>query len=191
MHLNLKKGALENILNRYSINISSLQNKAYQYQFDIDDSFFSVFENSLIEKGSLALRLSLEKSETMIQLNFDIEGTVLLVCDRSLEEFDFPINTSEKLILQFGEHSEQINDELEIIPRTSVSINIARPAYELISIAIPMKKLHPKFQEEDDDDNDVILVYSSENLQNQSEEDLTIDETDPRWQALNKLKGDN
>jgi uncharacterized protein len=180
---------VHNILKQYEITLINLKNKDYHFDFTMDKAFFELFDYSLVENGNLKTNLVLSKSETMIQLFFHIEGTVELICDRSLENFDFPINLQEKMILKYGEHHEQIDDELEIITRQTNIINIAQYMYEFISIAIPMKKLHPKFQEEEwDDEEDSILIYSSET--DILEEDSNIDEEniDPRWQALKKLK---
>ena len=43
-----------------------------------------------------------------------------------------------------------------------------------------MKKLHPKFQDESDDDEMIYISDADEQSQEES--------TDPRWEALKKLK---
>ncbi|HRX00449.1 MAG TPA: YceD family protein, partial [Cyclobacteriaceae bacterium] len=54
--------------------------------------------------------------------------------------------------------------------------------YEFIGLAIPMKKLHPRFQEEDETEEGK-MVYSSSTDEEQKEE-----EVNPMWDKLKKLK---
>jgi uncharacterized protein len=172
---------------KYKIDIASLKIQDYEYIFSIQNDFFALFPHSLIERGDLAARLRLRKSETMIELDFAIQGKVELICDRSLEPFEHPLKVREKLILKFSDHNEEVTDELEFIARGTIDINVAQYLYEFISLAVPVKKLHPKFQNEPDDDADEILVYSSENTDNQADSS-SEEKIDPRWQALKKLK---
>ena len=107
-----------------------------------------------------------------------------MICDRSSEPFNYEISLEERLLLKYGESLEKVNDEVWIIPGGHQTINVEENIYEYISVAIPMKKLHPKFG--DDDSEGLELIYSSgESL----EEDNSSEETtDPRWEALKKLK---
>lgn len=170
----------------YIIEISSLKNQDYEYDFLVTDRFFQLFPGSLIEQGNVNIKVLLRKSETMLQLHFKLSGSIVLVCDRSLENFDFPIKSEAKLILKFGASNEVINDDLEIISRDTIEINVAQYIYEYIVLEVPMKKLHPKFQDDSEDEEDV-LVYSSEENEPENEPEKDTD-IDPRWQALKKLK---
>lgn len=174
----------------YNIDINKLSNKKHTYDFEGGATFFENFEQSLIQEGNFKVQLTLDKSETMIQLYFHITGIVQLICDRTLEPFDYPLDINQKLILKFGEESTALTDEIELIPRDTQQINVAQYIYEFIGLAVPMKKLHPKlagqpYQETDEE----ILIYSSEtspegdNLAGKSE-----DAADPRWDILKKLK---
>ena len=163
----------------YSIDIFKLSNSSHQYKFEFDDSFFDLFEESLVHKGDGKVDLILLKSDSYIQLEFEIEGKIELVCDRCLEPFWFELTLKNKLLLKFGVKWEEISDEILMIPRDEQTINVAQYIYEFIGVSIPMKKLHPKFDNEDEKDN---FIYSS----NDSNVDkMTID---PRWKKLKDLK---
>jgi uncharacterized metal-binding protein YceD (DUF177 family) len=179
-------------LKAFTIEILKLSNKKHAYEFESGSSFFDNFEQSLIEKGTFKVHVDLDKSETMLQLYFHIVGTVGLICDRTLEPFDFPLDIHQKLILKFGEQDEQLTDEIEIISRNTPQINVAQYIYEFIGLAIPMKKLHPKLAHADYQENEEgILVYSSQTAPDESEslENGQGDEpADPRFDILKKLK---
>lgn len=164
---------------RYKIDIFGLSNDTHQFQFEFDEAFFSEFENSLVSKGKGTCAIYLTKSDSMMNLRFTIEGAIELVCDRSLELFDFPISIDREVIYKFGDEEKELSEDVLVIPQNSQEINIGDFLYEFISIEVPMKKLHPRFDDEDDSDE---LIYSSK------EENEEKKGTDPRWEALKKLK---
>ena len=171
-------------LSDYTIGISKLQNKDYNFFWKGDTSFFETFEDSLVEKGNFEAKLLLRKSEALLHLQLAIKGELELVCDRSLEEFVYPFETEGVQILRFSDHAEPLSDEMELIPRGIAEINVAHYIYELIALAVPMKKLHPKFREEENNE-DLILVYSSEKKAQETIKEEN--EPDPRWEELKKL----
>jgi len=162
----------------YNIDIFKLSNRSHQYGFDFDDSFFDMFEGTLVTKGSGKVELKLLKSDTFMELRFGIAGKVELVCDRSSEPFWFELDVKNKLLLKFGDDWEEISDEILMMPRSEQTINVSQYIYEFIGVFIPMKKLHPKFNEEDDEDE---FIYSSDD----SNENVSVD---PRWKKLKDLK---
>lgn len=172
-------------LSTYLIEIIGLKNTDYQFNWEIEDIFFRNFEESLIEKGSLACSLKLSKKETFIEMHFTIEGSVDLVCDRSLDHFDYPISEHKKMLFKYGEEDREIDDEVEMISRNRQNINVAQYIYEYIATAVPLKKLHPRYGTEDEQGE--TLVYTTDR-ENQEKDDNNISETDPRWEVLKNLK---
>jgi len=164
----------------YNIDIFKLSNSSHQYDFEFDDSFFDLFEESLVEKGNGKVSLVLLKSDSFIQLKFEITGEIELVCDRSLEPFWNKLELKNKLLLKFGDDWEELSDEILMMPRGEQTINVAQYIYEFIGVSIPMKKLHPKFNNEDEEDD---FLYSSED--SNEDDNSTID---PRWKKLKDLK---
>ena len=177
-----------NPLRAYDIHIVGLDNKRYEYDFTSDDAFFAALEQELITKGAVQTHLVLDKSETLIRLDFHIVGTVEQTCDRSLDEYDEPVDTQQVMLLKFGDHNEELSDEIELIERNTATINIARYIFEFIGLSLPMKRLHPRFRDEDDQDEDEQngkLIYRSGAETNDDADDQP--NMDPRWAALRKL----
>ncbi len=169
-------------LSKYTIGIYGLEDRPYEFDYEIGPAFFVEIEQDLIEKGDFQVHLRLEKSSTMLQLWFDIKGEAELTCDRSLELFDEPVDTQNRMILKFGDHDEELTEEISIINRNKTQINVAGYIYEFIALALPMKKIHPDLRKpEADDEETETLIYSSERQG-------TNENTDPRWEALKKLK---
>ena len=176
-----------NVLRAYDINIVGLDKKRYEYDFTSDDTFFAALEQELIKKGNVQTHVILDKSETMIRLDFHIVGTVEQICDRSLDEYDEPVDTQQSMLLKFGDHNEELSDEIELIERNTATINVARYIFEFISLSLPMKHLHPRFRDEDDEDDEQNgkLIYRSGPETEEGSDDQS--DIDPRWAALRKL----
>lgn len=167
-------------LRAYKIDIFGLSNSAHDFNFSFNSDFFAYFENSLVSKGNGTCDVVLMKSDSMITLNLQIEGSIELECDRSLELFDFPISVKKEIIFKYGDEENELSEDVFVILKGAQEINIATFLYESISLEVPMKKLHPKFQDETETDE---MIYISESDQESQEES-----TDPRWEALKKLK---
>lgn len=168
----------------YSINIVGLSNKEHQFQFEMGNEFFRKYGTDLVSEGTFRADVALDKRETLIEVQFKIDGTAKLVCDRSLEPFDFPLEINTKIVFKYGEEFQEMTDEIIIIPRDTVTLELGQYMYEFISLSIPLKKLHPKFQDEADDDSEGRIVYSSgTDVEKKDDEDI-----DPRWNILKKLK---
>jgi len=169
-------------LKEFQIDIVSLGFKQHEYEFHINNDLFGHYEHSLIEKGSGKCKLILDKSETMLTLHFSIEASVGLICDRSLDTFDYPVSLEETLIMKFGEENYSLSEEVIVIRDDTATIGVDEYIYEYISLAVPLKKLHPRYEGTEDEQPD--LIYKT--VEDEDNEDVDI--TDPRWEALKKLK---
>jgi uncharacterized protein len=170
----------------YNIEIYKLANGKHNYSFEVDDAFFALFEGSLIERGEGVITAELEKTDSFIKLEFDIEGIYELICDRSLENYFHPYNTKESVIFKFGDEEKELDDDVFVILKNTQRLNVAQLIYELISITIPMKKLHPKFADEPEGE-DILLIYTSLDEEPVKEEEPDKD-IDPRWLKLKNLR---
>ena len=143
----------------------------------------------MFSTGELTADVSLQRSESMIQMTFNVEGTIELTCDRSLDLFDQPISFENTMIYKFGEEEKELSEDVMIILNNTQTINIADLLFEFIGLQVPMKKLHPRFQEEEDDDDqeEGVMVYSS-TVDDSKTEEQQEEDVDPRWAALKKLK---
>jgi uncharacterized protein len=180
-----------NKLRAFDIEIAHIkEHVSHRYDFKLDaPSFFTLFEDSIIQKGLLEVHVDLEKTALHIRMTISMKGNVELICDRSLDPFDFPIDSVNPLIFKFSEEEGEITDEIIGIKRETIKINIAQYIYEFINLEIPMKKLHPRFQEEENqNDSDGTLIYSTETEDEEKNDSPTEDLIDPRWLALKSLK---
>lgn len=176
-------------LKDYEIGIAKLSNRTHKYEFTLNDDFFEEFGKEIILGGKLKADVELDKTESLLTFHFDITGHVRLTCDRSLEEFDHPVDVQATFRIKYGEENAELDDDLWQITPNTQTINIAQHLYDYIGLSLPMKKLHPRFVEEDEEeeaDDQDILIYTSRTDAGTDEDD-DEDDTDPRWDALRNL----
>ena len=167
-------------LSAFDIEIQILRPGAHNFSFDVGEEFFQAFEYGILERGNLKANLELRKAETLLEMLFNISGVVELTCDRSLDTFDYPMNLDEKMVLKYGEEAGEIDEHMEVISWNTSTLNIARYLYEIITVAIPMKKLHPRYAQQDNEEDEII--YTSGRAQNPISDEVTT------WEQLKKFK---
>lgn len=184
-------------LRSYNIDVIKLKEGRHSFTFEVGDEFFKFYEaEDWVNGSNIRVTVNLNKTASVIESDFVFEGTVRLTCDRSLEEFDYPIDLTEKVIYKYGAIEQEISEDVFMITKDTPSINVAQLIYEFIMLAIPAKKIHPDYLEdmdEDDFDDEGRLVYVSEkekktNKEEAEDENNPIQPADPRWEILNKLK---
>ncbi len=165
-----------------SINIAGLDLKAHHFSFSLGEAFLQQYGQGYLPKGDFSVEIVLDKHETFIEADIKIAGTAKLTCDRSLEVFDFPIDVEKRILFKYGDEDTELTDEIILINRERSSLDMGQLVYEFIGLSIPIKKLHPRFQDEDDDGEEGKMIYTS------STEHKDGDEVNPMWEKLKKLK---
>lgn len=165
----------------YDIVFSGLKEGKHEFQFEIRQAFFELFETEQeFSNPRVEANILMDKHSTFLEFWISTKGWVTLQCDISNDAFDYNVENEMKLLVKFGEEYDDSNEEVITIPSTDYAFNIAQMIYESIILPIPMKKLSPNLKEED---LEIIEQYSPK-----EQEDSTEDHIDPRWEALKKLK---
>ena len=173
----------QKVVSEFSVNIIGLSKKTHEFKYTLGKAFFEEFGKDLLDEGQFEASVVLDKHETFIEGTFSIQGLARLICDRSLEPFNHPIESSHKVLFKFGLEEVEVSDEIVTIPHDKQSLNVGQYLYEFIGLAIPMKKLHPRFQNDENESDEGGIIYSSSPTgENEG------DTTDPRWEMLKKLK---
>jgi len=136
-------------LHEFTIQVPRADTGSSQVTYQLDDTFFELFEGSLLETGKLNVDIKLDKTPRHIQLFFSIQGEVELSCDRTLELFNYPINIERVVHFKIGDENKELDIDLYMIERQGSSIQVAQHIYDFVTLAIPMKRLHPRFTDEE------------------------------------------
>lgn len=193
-----KMGKFDN----YNIQLKTMEVGKSEFEYKLSNEFFESIGEEGIQKGNVTAKVSVVKSVKQSELHFELEGKVVVLCDRCLEEMDQPIKTSGHLIVRFGKEFKDDGDDVVIVPEEQGIINISWFLYEFIELAIPIKHVHPfghcnsgmasklsKHLVDSDsfeDDAESFVSFDAESAGDGS----SADTIDPRWEALKKLKKD-
>ena len=181
-------------LRTYQIDLRNLSfAETYEFDYALDDEFFGSVDGPEVRQGKVNASLTVVRTSSAFELKFHVEGVVAVICDRCLENMEIPIEATNRLIVTFGEMYIETSDEQVIISEEEGFINVAWYLYEFIALAIPMKHVHKAGE-----CNDVMALKMREfcveelNEENQvSEPEKSNHPSDPRWDALRNLIGDN
>ena len=130
-------------MKKYQIDLKNLSPaKTYKFDYLLDNDFFERVDGPEVRKGKVNVSLSVVRVSTDFELDFRINGTVTVTCDRCLDELEIPIETINRLMVTFGVMYAETSDERIIVSEEEGFINIAWYMYEFIALAIPLKHVH-------------------------------------------------
>ena len=183
---------------QYNVVLKDLNNETLVYEYTLDEEYFKKIDSPEVQKGHINATVKAKKKNTAFELDFFLEGTILIPCDRCLDTMEQVISYKEKLQVKFGNKFSE-EDEIVIVPESEGAINVAWFLYEFIVLNIPLKHVHApgkcnkamssklkKHTARSTEDGDE--EYEDDSV----EEDIAIDDdvpvaTDPRWDGLKGL----
>lgn len=170
-------------LNEYKIDLKGMQTEVGTYTLLADDDFFTAVQGPEIQHGHVSVTLTVHATSGAFELDFHLEGSVQVICDRCLEEMTQPIAADCLLKVKFGEEYLDEGDDLITIPEDDGTIDLSWHVYEFIALQIPIRHVHPDGECSAEMQESLSEHWAGEEIQ--SEEETTA--TDPRWDELKKL----
>ncbi|WP_047246968.1 YceD family protein [Maribacter thermophilus] len=170
----------------FNIPFSGLKQGKHDFNYKIENKFFESFGYDEFDAVDVQLNVVLNKTSTMMELDFDAAGTVNVNCDLTSEPYDQPISGTLQLVVKFGEEYNDDDDEILILPHGEHQVNIAQYIYEMIILAVPQKRVHPGIL---DGTLKSEALNKLDELQPKDKKN-NKDDNDPRWDELKKLLTD-
>ena len=175
----------------------------HTFEYHLGKTFFTNMESEDVHDADLNVTLTVEYKSDVYMLDFVVEGIVTLICDRCLDDLEFPIDTTYHINVKYGEDYNDDSEDLLVIPESDNYLNVAYMIYDTVALAIPIKHVHPlgKCNRQ----MSAMLkkhraggaAGEDADLQNQlieemdSMDDAEEQPTDPRWDALKNLASGN
>lgn len=172
-----------NYLDQFVIPFRGLGIGTHLFEFEIDNKFFECFEYSEVKEANVNLALNLEKDDRMLTLTFAFRGILGVMCDRCLEQVFFPVDSVELLYIKFGDEEKEEDDNVLVIPETEYKIGLGHHIYEMLSLLLPFRRVHPDDENGKSTCNPEMLSILSKHKAHQVD--------DSAWEALKKLKNNN
>lgn len=174
---------------KYNIEFKGLKEGLHEYEFEIDNKFFEHFNEGLVEKGDVTVKVKLEKRSAFLKLYLFISGWLELTCDRCLDEYQQEIELETELFVKYGEEKEfeDGDDVIWVLPEEHY-LNLAHTIYEYVALSIPLSHVHPNETGENSCNKEMLDRLKNITHDEDSEQEQEID---PRWAALKNLKNNN
>lgn len=172
-------------LKNYNIDFVKIKLGQHNFDYEIDDSFFSIKENSLIEQGKVNVHLLIDKKERLMNFYFKVEGIIRTECDKCLDIIDLPVKGAESIVVKITEEPKESDGEIIYLGPNDISFNVYDHIYEIICTSIPMTKTCKDNATKQKTCNPEMLKFLSES---NNETINTESQTDPRWDKLKNIK---
>lgn len=164
---------------KYDVEFKGLKEGLHEFGFEVQDKFFEHFEQGLVSKGNVSIKVILEKRSSFMKLFIENNGYVELTCDRCLENYRQKVKNKYELFVKYGENDYEDDEIIWILPEEH-KLNLAQLFYEYIVLGLPMKQVHPDKKDGTSGCNPEML----ERLESLKMHEENNETTDPRWSAL-------
>jgi len=171
-------------IEEFDIEFVKFKNETHELNYQLGNEFFRLFENSSFDTGNIAAKVIFEKSNIALRFDFQIMGSLSLSCDRCLNRISFPVENNFTLHVKITDAPGEEEDNLAFILPNEHKINIASYIYEIIYLALPMRRICEDIGEQCD--ADVISKLKNISIE-KTEDSLDTDNIDPEWDKLKDL----
>ncbi len=131
----------------FEIAWQGLKSGPQTYIYDIDDRFMKERgADDSINDWSAQVKMIFDKHENFFMLHFDIDGKVIVPCDRCGDDFELKLWDEFNLIVKLtSEEAGTFEDEDDVvfIPRSETVIDISAWIYEFMMLSVPLQHIHP------------------------------------------------
>lgn len=117
----------------------------------------------------------------MYDLKFAYSGNITLLCDRCLEELNWPVKMESHMIIKLSETERYDDDEIIYITPQAISFDVAQHPYDYLTVAL--------FTRHTCEMAGKVCGMKPEQLTSTNAEDEQAE--DPRWEKLKSLVSTN
>mgnify|MGYP000773739925 CR=1 FL=1 len=128
----------------YTIPYKSLENGEHTLEFRFDDSLFAAYENTDIRHAQGRVGVTLLRSASMLELKVSIRGSVVVACDRCLEDCRLPVAFDGTLLVRFSDEVADYDGEVMWMLPGEDRVELAQYIYESIVLSLPYQRVHPE-----------------------------------------------
>ena len=168
---------------KYNVDLKGMRVASLELEFDLDNAFFADIDGEEFKKGSVKAKVCVNKGREIFDLSFTLTGTVVVPCDRCLDDLEIGVDTENTLRVKLGDNYADEGD-IVIIPENEGDLNIAWYLYEFIVLALPMKRVHAPGK----CNHEMTGKLKKHSVDAEENEDSDEMQIDPRWAGLKDIQ---
>lgn len=134
------------VTQRYSIAFRGLGPGVHDFRFEVDKAFFEAFGSTEIKNGACGVDVRLERSEYQMTLDVCVHGSVVVACDRCLEDCDIPVAFEGRLVVKFSDEPREYDGEVLWLLPVENEVDLSQYIYESVVLSLPYQRVHPEGQ---------------------------------------------
>ena len=168
---------------KFRIDLKGMRQSSLQMEYDLDNTFFADIDGQEFQKGAVKAIVNVKNNREVFNFTFAIEGTVVVPCDRCLDEMEIDIEADNLLKVKLGDTYAD-EGETVVIPESEGDINLAWYLYEFIALALPTKHIHAPGK----CNADMFNKLKKHTRRSADDDEQQEREIDPRWESLKNLQ---
>lgn len=129
---------------QYKIAYKGLKIGPHHFEFTVDGALFEAFGCGEIKDGACDVEVHLERAETQLALDVSIRGSVVVACDRCLEDCNVPVAFEGQLWVKFSDEVHEYDGEVMWLLPGENEVDLAQYIYESIVLSLPYQRVHPE-----------------------------------------------
>lgn len=168
---------------KYNVDLKGLKTATLEMDFDLDNVFFGDIDGEEFQKGAVKATVTVKKSRDVYDFTFVLQGTVIVPCDRCLDDLEIEVSTENTLKVKLGDDYADDGDVV-VVPEQDGDFNFAWYLYEFIVLALPMKRVHAPGK----CNHEMTGKLKKHSAEEAGEADGEGQEMDPRWAGLKNIQ---
>ena len=118
------------------------------YRWQADNKFFQKFDNTEILDAAVGVVARAYKSGHDIHVDLDMQGSVMVECDRCLEDLSLPVDVHLAFSVKFGEgpasegETQEGSREVLFVSASDADLDLGQVIYDYICLSLPLQRVH-------------------------------------------------
>ena len=163
------------------VDLKGLKDDETSLVFDLDDTYFGTLDQAEVKKGSLHVSVSLRKASGFFEILIHEAGTVIIPCDRCLDDMEQLVDTDSRLTVRLGSEDSEDGDTIVVAENEGI-LDLTWIIYESVALAIPIRHVHAPGK-----CNTAMTEVLEELSADRSSDEESDQAIDPRWEKLKRL----
>lgn len=130
----------------FDIAFVGLKPGIHEYEYVVDDKFFSDYQEQDFRNCKAEVKLTLDKQTSFMLLKFEVGGSLDITCDRCGNQLPMQLWDEFNIVVKMVEEPELMNEQEEdpdvyYISRGESHLHLADWLYEFINLSIPIQRM--------------------------------------------------
>lgn len=164
------------------LDLKALKEDSFENNWVFGDDYFEALEGADIQSGNVRVGVSLQKAENYFDMEINVEGFVIVTCDRCLDDMEQSIKSDNRFIVKLGIENSEDDDTITVEENEGI-LDLSWIIYESIALSVPIKHVHAPGK-----CNTAMTEKLDELSATRSGDEADKEAIDPRWSKLSELK---